>query len=241
MEGPWPTSNFISPPTAYPVVPALGWFSECLFGAHRNAAAREEHWAFHHISGNRRGEARGFPWMKGINIMTTATSAKLNDVDLESVGALISAVAEDPSRGQTEWKTTVTWKGGFRSEASTRDFDPVPSDEPAGLGGTDTAPNPVEQLLGALGNCLAVGYAANATAAGIKINDLRIDLSGDVDLRTFLGLESGHAGYDGLEVKVHWDADADREQLDELHDKVLNSSPVGHTLSRAIPLDVALA
>lgn len=173
--------------------------------------------------------------------MTTTFDGKLNDVDLESVGSLISAVAEDPSRGQTEWKATVTWKGGFRSEAAIRDFDPVPSDEPGGLGGTDTAPNPVEQLLGALGNCLAVGYAANATAAGIKINDLRIDLSGDVDLQAFLGLKSGHAGYGGLEVKVHLDADADRERLDELHDKVLNSSPVGHTLSRAIPLDVALA
>lgn len=42
------------------------------------------------------------------------------------------------------------------------DFDPIPSDEPAGLGGSDTAPNPVEQVLGALGKCLAVGYAANA-------------------------------------------------------------------------------
>ncbi len=45
-----------------------------------------------------------------------------------------------------------------------------------------------EQLLGALGNCLAVGYAANATGAGITINDLSVDLQGDLDLHTFLGL-----------------------------------------------------
>lgn len=173
--------------------------------------------------------------------MTTTLNPPLNDVDLESVGSLISAVADDPDKGQTEWKATVAWKGAFRSEASIRDFDPIPSDEPAGLGGTDTAPNPVEQLLAALGNCLAVGYAANASAAGIKINDLRIDLSGDVDLGTFLGLKSGHAGYQGLQVKVHLDADATPQQVRDVHDKVINSSPVGHTINRAIPLDVALA
>lgn len=173
--------------------------------------------------------------------MTTNLNVQLNDVDLESVGSLISAVAEDPDKGQTEWKAAVTWKGAFRSEASIRDFDPIPSDEPEGLGGTDTAPNPVEQLLAALGNCLAVGYAANASAAGIKINDLRIDLSGDVDLGTFLGLKSDHAGYQGLQVTVHLDADATPQQLRDVHDKVINSSPVGHTINRAIPLDVALA
>ena len=50
-------------------------------------------------------------------------------------------------------------------------------------------------MLGALGNCLAVGYAANASAAGVEINDLKIEVSGDLDLHTFLGLKPGHAGY----------------------------------------------
>ena len=173
--------------------------------------------------------------------MTTTTEAKLNEVDIEAVGALVSAVAEDPGKGQTEWSATVNWTGAFRSEVSIRDFDPIPSDEPAGLGGTDTAPNPVEQVLGALGNCLAVGYAANATAAGVEINDLRIELSGDLDLQSFLGLKPGHAGYGGLSVKVHLDSDASEEQLAALHDTVVKSSPVGHTLQNPIPVTIDLA
>ena len=173
--------------------------------------------------------------------MTTKTEVKLNEVDIEAVGALVSAVAEDPGKGQTEWSATVNWTGAFRSEVSIRDFDPIPSDEPAGLGGTDTAPNPVEQVLGALGNCLAVGYAANATAAGVEINDLRIELSGDVDLQSFLGLKPGHAGYGGLSVKVHLDSDASEEQLAALHDTVVNSSPVGHTLQNPVPVTIDLA
>lgn len=173
--------------------------------------------------------------------MTTQTKEQLNDVDLEAVGTLVAAVAADPEQGQTEWQATVTWTGAFRSEVSIRDFDPIPSDEPAGLGGTDTAPNPVEQVLGALGNCLAVGYAANASAAGVKIDDLKIELSGDLDLQSFLGLKPGHAGYGGLSVKVHLDSDATEEQLADLHDKVVNSSPVGHTLSNPVPLNIELA
>lgn len=173
--------------------------------------------------------------------MTTQTQKKLNDVDVEAVGSLVAAVAADPDKGQTEWRATVAWKGAFQSEVSIRDFDPIPSDEPAGLGGADTAPNPVEQVLGALGNCLAVGYAANATAAGVEINDLKIELSGDLDLQSFLGLKPGHAGYAGLSVKVHLDANATDEQLAALHDKVVNSSPVGHTLSNPVPVSIELA
>ena len=173
--------------------------------------------------------------------MTTKTEQQLNDVDLQAVGALVAAVADDPEQGQTEWQATVNWTGAFRSEVSIRDFDPIPSDEPAGLGGTDTAPNPAEQVLGALGNCLAVGYAANASAAGVEINDLKIEVSGDLDLHTFLGLKPGHAGYGGLSVKVHLESDATEEQLADLHDKVVNSSLVGHTLSNPVPLNIELA
>lgn len=173
--------------------------------------------------------------------MTTNTTTRLNDVDIEAVGQLTRAIKDDPDRAATTWKATVEWGGGFRSAASVREFEPIPSDEPAGLGGTDTAPNPVEQLLAALGNCLAVGYAANLTAAGIRIRDLRIDLEGDLDLHTFLGLKPGNAGYSQIRATVHLDADAEPEKLAEIHEKVVATSPVGHTLSRPVPVQIELA
>lgn len=165
----------------------------------------------------------------------------LNKVDLESVGALVGAIQAEPERAATTWSATVSWNGGFRSEASIRDFTPIPSDEPAGLGGSDTAPNPVEQLLGALGNCLAVGYAANATVAGIELRSLRVELDGDLDLHTFLGLTDGHAGFRSIRAAVHLESDAAPEAIAALHEKVTSTSPVGHTLSRPIPVTVDLA
>lgn len=173
--------------------------------------------------------------------MTTKTTS-LNEVNLPAVGALAAAIKGNPDKANTVWKASVTWTGGFRSEARVRRFEPVPSDEPAGLGGGDTAANPVEQLLAALGNCLAVGYAANASAAGIEIKDLRIDVDGDLDLHTFMGLDAeGNAGFQSIRAAVHIDSDADAGQLAELHSKVSGTSPVGHSLARPIPIEIELA
>ncbi len=171
----------------------------------------------------------------------TTTIKRLNSVDIAAVGDLVSAIQDEPTRAQTVWKSTVDWTGGFRSESRSRDFAPVPSDEPPALGGDDTAANPVEQLLGAFGNCLAVGYAANATAAGITLNSLSIELEGDLDLHTFLGLADGHAGFESVTATVTIDSDATEDELASLHSKVVATSPVGHTLQRQVPVTVDLA
>lgn len=173
--------------------------------------------------------------------MNAAVTTTLNDVNIDAVAGLAGKIQQEPQVAATQWSASVDWKGGFRSEARIRDFAPLVSDEPDALGGSDTGPNPVEQVLAALGNCLAVGYAANATAAGIEIRNLRIDLEGDLDLHTFLGLTpDGNAGYDRISVKVHIDSDAAADAIEALHRKVVGTSPVGHCLSRPVPLDINL-
>ncbi|MGH3150392.1 MAG: OsmC family protein [Streptosporangiaceae bacterium] len=170
--------------------------------------------------------------------MTTTPDRQLNDVDLGAVGALVDKIKGRPAAAQTTWSAEVRWTGAFRSEAAIRAFAPVASDEPKGMGGGDSAPNPVEQLLGALGNCLAVGYAANASVAGIAIRDLRISLEGDLDLHAFLGLADGHPGFSAIRVDVRLDTDAGESAVAELHRKVAATSPVGQTLSKAIPVEI---
>ena len=172
--------------------------------------------------------------------MSPSVTTSLNGVNMDAVAGLAGKIQQQPDVAATKWNARVEWKGGFRSEACVRDFEPIASDEPGALGGTDTGPNPVEQVLAALGNCLAVGYAANATAAGIELNDLSIELEGDLDLHTFLGLKPGNAGYDNITVRVHLDSDVSQEDLQALHEKVTGTSPVGHTLSRAVPLKIDL-
>ena len=171
----------------------------------------------------------------------TTVQTRLNHVDLEAVGGLVQAISAEPEKAQTTWAAQVRWTGGFGSEAKVRDFGPIRSDEPAGLGGGDTAPNPVEQLLAALGNCLAVGYAANASVANIAIQELTIALDGDIDLRSFLGLTQGHAGFSSIRAVVDLKADADAAAIAALHSRVAASSPVGHTLSAPVELSIVPA
>jgi uncharacterized OsmC-like protein len=173
--------------------------------------------------------------------MTTTTGGHRNGVDLGAFDSLVEKIRQRPSAATKTWSAEVRWTGGFRSEAAVRGFAPVASDEPRGMGGTDSAPNPVEQLLAALGNCLAVGYAVGASAAGITIRDLRIDVNGDLDLHAFLGLADGHPGFSAIRVAVHLDADADEAAVAGLHAKVAATSPVGQTLSRAIPVEISPA
>lgn len=166
------------------------------------------------------------------------TTSVLNQVDLQAVSGLAEAIGADPVKGHTRWSASVEWKGGFRTRSRIRQFDPVPCDEPSALGGTDTASNPVEQLLAALGSCLAVGVAANASARGLAIDSLQISVEGDLDLATFLGLAEDHAGFSDIRAEIELRSSASTEEVDDLLRHVVATSPVGHTLARPIPLTV---
>ena len=169
-----------------------------------------------------------------------STAARLNDLDIDAIKALVAAVRDDPAKGATTWRADVHWEGGFRSSARVREFSDLPSDEPPALAGTNLAPNPVEQVAAALGHCLAVGYVAALTAQDIEIRSLDVAVTGEIDLRPFLGIESGHAGYTRLTAEARIDADADDETLKAIHDRVVATSPVGTTLSSPVPVAVEL-
>jgi uncharacterized OsmC-like protein len=161
----------------------------------------------------------------------------VNGVPVSAVVGLVEAVRSDRAKGQTKWNAVTTWKGGFNCESKIRDHT-IYMNEPDALGGTDTAPNMVETVLAAYGSCLTVGYTLNAALRGIKINDLKVELEGDLDLAGFFGLSAEvPAGFSDIRAKVHLDADASPEEIQALHDHVLKTSPVGCILAR--PLNVS--
>jgi uncharacterized OsmC-like protein len=99
----------------------------------------------------------------------------------------------------------------------------------------------VEAVLHALASCLAVGFAYNAAAQGIKLERLEFDLEGDVDLHGFLGLsEKVRPGYESIRVTCRVKADAPREKLVELCDYVKRTSPVLDVVRNPVPVSVML-
>ena len=168
-------------------------------------------------------------------------AAPINGINVPGLVKVINGVAQDADRGKTTWKAKVRWQGGTKSDVFIRDFAPIRMDEPPGLTGTNTAPNMVEYTIGALGACWITGFAANASARGIEIKDLEVELQGDIDLRGFFGLsDQVNPGYDAIKARVRLNSDAPKEKLQELYQDVLRTSPVGCTLSRPVRIDSEL-
>ncbi len=166
--------------------------------------------------------------------------AEANGLNLEQLGMIVGAVKENPNLGRTLWRAKSTWKNGFQVKNEVRGFE-VPMDEPNDLGGTNTAPNPVEMVLCSLGSCLSIGFAMNAAVMGIEIQKLEIDLEGNIDLPGFVGLtpepdQSPLPGFTEIHAKVFLKTMAPKEKVKELRERVFGTSPVGITLSKEVKI-----
>jgi uncharacterized OsmC-like protein len=173
---------------------------------------------------------------------TQAPHATVNlGFDQQQLEGLIAKVKEEPEVGKTVWQARTHWLGGFKSEAQIREFS-LQMDEPPPLGGSNTAPNMVEVVLGAYGSCLTTGYVMNAGLRGIKLEAVDIELDGDLDLNGFFGLSADTpAGYTAIRTKVRLTApEATAEQVRELHEHVLRTSPVGSIIARPIGIETEL-
>ncbi|USZ70940.1 OsmC family protein [Natronosalvus halobius] len=175
-----------------------------------------------------------------------------NGVDVDALGEAIDAIGDDPAVGQFEFHAETEWTDGLRCETTIDEFDQagervqtreftIEGDEPEQILGQRTAPNAVELLLAALGSCLSVGYAANAAAMGIELDDLRFEMDGDVDLRGFLGIdEAVRPGYEGITCTAYVDADASAAELAELRERVEATSPLIDSITNEVPVETDL-
>jgi uncharacterized OsmC-like protein len=184
--------------------------------------------------------------------MSVATQT-INGVDVNRLVSTIDAIKENPDLARFQFRSETRWDGGARSTTTIDSFHgagsehrharkhSVPGDEPDVLLGDDSAPNAVETVLAALASCLTVGYAYNAAARGIEIEELRFELEGEIDLHPFLGLsDDPRPGYKSIHVRYWVKSPASRDQLVELCDYVQRTSPVLDVIANRVPVTVDL-
>lgn len=172
----------------------------------------------------------------------TALTGCLAPIDKDGLDALIAKGKADPKAIKTLKCKTVA-EGRFRHLNFVRSLPPYIVDEPPALLGDDTAPNPSEASLAALGSCLAVGIHANAVAQGITVFKLEIELEGDLNITAVWGtgdLSDKPVGFTDVRAKVILEADRPRAELDALVAHARVWSPVANTFSRPVNLEVAL-
>ena len=177
------------------------------------------------------------------NTAPTAMTSCLQPIDKAGLDGLIAKGKADPTAVRTLKCRTVA-EGRFRHLNMIRDLPPYIVDEPPGLLGDDTAPNPSEASLAALGSCLAVGIHANAVAQGIVIQKLELQLEADINITAVWGTGDTSpkpVGFDAVRVKVDLEADAPQEKLDALIAHATKWSPVANTFTKPVAVDVRAA
>ena len=162
--------------------------------------------------------------------------------DAESLRETIAAVREDRSLGKVRFSATSVSAGGVATrclsgplvQGSAKESNRLGRfewgiDEPAALLGTDTGANPAEYLLGALAGCYTVTLTQLAALKGIELSRIDLDLTFDLDLAGFLGLDASvRPGAAGIGIDVSLDSPtASATELEELVRATEQASPIG--------------
>lgn len=188
--------------------------------------------------------------------MQTATQEQktINGVNVTELFNTIDAISENAEIASFTFRASNKWISGGQNETVINDYDGAcqsferatpfvfRKDEPAILLGEDTGANPVEYLLAALAGCLTTSLVYHASAKGISISGVESTYSGHLDLRGFLGMDpSIRNGYDAIQIEFKVDADAGREQIEELVKVAQQRSPVFDVVARSVPVTVTVA
>ena len=178
---------------------------------------------------------------------TTATTH--NGVSIEDLTGLMNKVKANPAMGKLTFRSKSKWINGAHSQST---FDShyalgkdhkrttpkfLEGDEPTTLLGTDLAANAGEAALHALSSCLNVTYAYNAAAMGIDIQQLSFELETDTDLRGFMELDPKiRPGLTEMRVKVNLACNGTPQQIKDLHEAVLRTSPLVDTFKNPVAI-----
>ena len=170
--------------------------------------------------------------------MSDSIPAGLEPIDKVGLEKLIVTAKTNPRAMRTLKCRTVAEKK-FRHLNYIRDLPPYIVDEPPGLLGDDTAPNPSEASLAALGSCIAVGLHANAVHRGWKVQKLELHLEGDLNITAVWGtgdVSEKPVGFTDVRIKVDMVCDGPKVEVDSLIQHVVRWSPVANTFTRPVDL-----
>lgn len=174
----------------------------------------------------------------------------LNGWDTDAMAQAVEGVREQPEAGRLTWRSRVAWDGGFGLDVRTREIEQLGEvlsrrftlrgDHPPELLGSNTGPTAIELLLGALGSCMAGTFAAQATARGVEIKSLEVEVQGDIDLNGFFGLKPVHPGVSDVQLEFRVRSEADTALLEEILAAARAHSPVFDSVTRPITVETTV-
>ena len=133
-------------------------------------------------------------------------------------------------------KATAKVLGGTKIECSARDHKFI-LDEPKNLGGTDEGMTPIEATLASLGACKCIVSQFFAKSKGVKYDELRVEVEGDLDSDGFMGKNpDAKIGLSEIRTKFYIKSDSPKEKIEELVAFIDKTCPVADTIANPADL-----
>ena len=127
--------------------------------------------------------------------------------------------------------------GGTRTKVQVRDFEPVYTDEPSSLGGSNTAPSPLETVLVALVGCDGVIINGVAKAMNFDYAAVELDCQSQIDVRGPKGVPGVRPYFEKATLQIVLYTDEPENRINQLIRNVEFRFPVMNLFRAA---DVAL-
>jgi uncharacterized OsmC-like protein len=111
-------------------------------------------------------------------------------------------------------------------------------DEPSQFGGEDEGPNPLEYMFTGLAGCLNVTIHHIANQKQIEVENLEINVTGDIDLGKFMAGEGERAGFQNINAEIEVETDTDPETEASLIEEAEERCPVSDNLQHETSISV---
>lgn len=122
---------------------------------------------------------------------------------------------------------------GTRTKIQVRDFDPVYTDEPASLGGTNSAPSPLETVLVALVGCDGVIINGVANAMGFAYTGVDFSCESQIDVRGPKGVPGIRPYFEKADLEIIVYTDEPDNRFEQLRKNVEFRCPVMNLMNAA--------
>lgn len=147
----------------------------------------------------------------------------------------------DPSTGKIAIRhVKATNAAGTRTKVQVRDFVPIYTDEPTSLGGTNSAPSPLETVLVALVGC--DGVIINGVAKAMKFSYTGVDFAceSQIDIRGPKGVPGIRPYFETTKLEITVYTDESKARFQKLCKNVEFRCPVMNLLKAAqVVMDVS--
>jgi uncharacterized OsmC-like protein len=170
---------------------------------------------------------------------------KINNVNVEAMGAFAEQVKADPSQAKKQKRVEGSWsfeegKPQFvATMAHAKGEHTVEADFAPFMGGAGLAPDPIQYCLYGLAACYAGTFVGLAASEGVKLRALRVIAENRVDLSRSMGL-SDNPVVEQVSLTLKVDSDAEPAVLAKLERLAKERCPGVYCLTNPIPLETRL-